>query len=73
MLLLALTSLEIQYLLIAALFAVAAVYVGRIFWRAFFSKTAAGCAKGCGSACSSLDVDSLQRTIEARAARDGRR
>ena len=66
MMLLALTSVEIQYLLIAALFVAAAFYVGRIFWRAFFSKTAAGCAKGCGGACGSLDVDQLQRTIEAR-------
>ena len=66
MLLLAITSVEIQYFLIAALFIAAAFYVGRIFWRAFFSKTAAGCAKGCGGACGSLDVEALQRTIEAR-------
>ncbi len=66
MMLLALTSVEIQYFLIAALFIAAAFYVGRIFWRAFFSKTAAGCAKGCGGACGQLDVDQLQRTIEAR-------
>ena len=51
--LLALTSVEIQYFLIGALFVAAAFYVGRIFWRAFFSKTAAGCAKGCGGACGS--------------------
>ena len=71
--LLALTSVEIQYFLIAALFVAAAFYVGRIFWRAFFGKTAAGCAKGCGGACGSLDVDALQRTIEARdAAQPGR-
>ena len=68
MLLLALTSVEVQYFLIGALFVAAAFYVGRIFWRAFFSKTAAGCAKGCGGACGSLDVESLQRTIEARSA-----
>jgi hypothetical protein len=68
MLLLALTSVEVQYLLIGALFIAAAFYVGRIFYRAFFSKTAAGCAKGCGGACGQLDVDQLQRTIEARAA-----
>ncbi|OGX88367.1 hypothetical protein [Hymenobacter glacialis] len=66
MMLLALTSVETQYFLIGALFVAAAFYVGRIFWRAFFSKTAAGCAKGCGGACGSLDVDQLQRTIEAR-------
>jgi hypothetical protein len=68
MLLLAITSVEIQYLLIGALFIAAAFYVGRIFYRAFFSKTAAGCAKGCGGACGQLDVESLQRTIEARTA-----
>ena len=67
MLLFAITSAQIQYLLIGLLFVAAAVYVGRIFWRAFFSKTAAGCAKGCGGACGSLDVEALQRTIEARA------
>ena len=66
MLLLALTSVELQYLLIGALFMAAAFYVGRIFYRAFFSKSAAGCAKGCGGACGQLDVDQLQRTIEAR-------
>ena len=66
MLLLALTSVEIQYFLIGALFVAAAFYVGRIFYRAFFSKTAAGCAKGCGGACGQIDVEALQRTIEAR-------
>ncbi len=64
--LLALTSIAIQYFLIVALFVAAAFYVGRIFWRAFFSKTAAGCAKGCGGACGQIDIDQLQRTIEAR-------
>ena len=71
--LLAITSAELQYFLIGLLFAAAAVYVGRIFWRAFFSKTAAGCAKGCGGACGSLDIDQLQRTIEARATAQPRR
>ena len=66
--LLALTSVEIQYVLIGALFVAAAWYVGRIFYRAFFSKTAAGCAKGCGGACGQIDIDQLQRTIEAREA-----
>ena len=68
MLLLAITSVDIQYLLIGALFVAAAFYVGRIFYRAFFSKTAAGCAKGCGGACGQIDVEALQRTIERRAA-----
>ena len=57
----------VQNLLIALLFLAASFYVVRIFWRAFFTKSAAGCAKGCG-ACGTLDVDRLQRTIEARAA-----
>ncbi|SNR50096.1 FeoB-associated Cys-rich membrane protein [Hymenobacter mucosus] len=59
----------LQTLIIALLFAGAAFYVGRIFWRAFFDKSQAGCAKGCGGACSVIDVDRLQRTIEATAAR----
>ena len=59
----------IQTLIIVLLFAGASFYVGRIFWRAFFDKTAAGCAKGCGGACGTIDVDRLQRTIEAAAAR----
>lgn len=65
--LLTLTAVEVQYFVIAALFAVAAFYVGRIFYRAFFTKGEAGCAKGCGGACgAAIDVDRLQRTIEAR-------
>ncbi|GAA4019015.1 hypothetical protein GCM10022408_36230 [Hymenobacter fastidiosus] len=60
-----------QYLIIGLLFLAATFYVGRIFWRAFFVKTASGCAKGCGSACGAIDVDRLQRTIETAAARAG--
>lgn len=67
--LLVLTSLEIQYFLIGLLVAGAAWYVARLFWRAFFAKDQAGCAKGCGGACSAIDVDRLQRTIEVAAAR----
>jgi hypothetical protein len=58
-----------QTLIIILLFAGATFYVGRLFWRAFFDKTPGGCAKGCGGACSALDVDRLQRTIERVAAR----
>lgn len=53
----------LQYLIIGLLFAGAAFYVGRIFWRAF-DKSQSGCAKGCGSACSGFDVDQMQRTID---------
>lgn len=58
-----------QLLIIALLFVAAAFYVGRLFWRAFFVKTESGCAKGCGGGCGTIDVDRLQRTIEAAAAR----
>lgn len=61
----------IQYLIIALLFVGAAWYVGRIMWRSFFSKDQTACAKGCGGACSTIDVDRLQRTIELAAAREG--
>jgi len=59
----------LQYAIIGLLFLAATFYVGRIFWRAFFVKTASGCAKGCGGACSTIDVDRLQRTIETATAR----
>ena len=62
-----------QYLLIGLLFLGALLYVGRIFWRAFFVKTEGGCAKGCGGACSTIDVEGLQRTIAAAASRAGQR
>lgn len=59
----------IQYLLIGILFLAATFYVGRLFWGAFFSPSTTGCAKGCGGACGTIDVDRLQRTIEAAAER----
>ena len=63
----------IQTLIIVLLFAGAAFYVGCLFWRAFFDKTQAGCAKGCGGACSTIDVERLQRTIELAATRSEQR
>ncbi|WP_382314884.1 FeoB-associated Cys-rich membrane protein [Hymenobacter bucti] len=57
-----------QLLIIMALCAAAAFYLGRRVWLTFATKEA-GCAKGCGGACgAALDVDALQRTIEARTA-----
>ena len=55
----------LQSILVAVLLAAALFFLGRRAWQAFFAKSAAGCAKGCG-ACGTLDVDALQRTIEAR-------
>ena len=61
--------MDIQLLLIFVLFAAALFYLGRRVWQQFAAKGQAGCAKGCGGACgAALDVDALQRTIEARTA-----
>jgi hypothetical protein len=61
--------MDVQLLLIIALFVAALVYLGRRVWLTFAAKGQAGCAKGCGGACgAALDVDALQRTIEARTA-----
>lgn len=61
--------MDIQLLIIIALCAAAAFYLGRRVWLQFAAKSQAGCAKGCGGACgANLDVDRLQRTIEARQA-----
>lgn len=61
--------MDIQLLIVFALCAAAACYLGRRVWQQFAAKGQAGCAKGCGGACgANLDVDRLQRTIEARQA-----
>lgn len=62
------SAMLIQAILTAVLLLGAVFFLGRRAWRAFFSKEAAGCAKGCG-ACGGIDVDRLQRTIEARTGR----
>ncbi|KUG05946.1 FeoB-associated Cys-rich membrane protein [Solirubrum puertoriconensis] len=54
----------IQELIILALFLGAAFYVGRRLWQSFFAKSEGACPKGCGGACSAINVDALQRTIE---------
>jgi len=62
--------MDAQLLIILALFATALLYLVRRLWQTFAAKGQAGCAKGCGGACgAAIDVDALQRTIEARAAR----
>jgi len=61
--------MDAQLLIIIALFSAALFYLGRRVWLVFAAKGQAGCAKGCGGACgAALDVDALQRTIEARTA-----
>ena len=58
----------LQSVLVVVLLAAALLFVGRRAWQAFFARNPAGCAKGCG-ACGNIDVDALQRTIEAQARR----
>ncbi|MGI4833176.1 MAG: hypothetical protein ACRYFK_06905 [Janthinobacterium lividum] len=62
--------MDVQLLIIFALCAAAAFYLGRRVWLLVAAKGQAGCAKGCGGACgAALDVEALQRTIAAREAR----
>jgi hypothetical protein len=63
----------IQYLIIGLLAAAALFFMARRVWQAFFAKGASACAKGCGGACGTIDVDRLQRTIEAQAMPPARR
>ena len=61
--------MDVQLLIIIVLCAAAAFYLGRRVWQQFAAKGQGGCAKGCGGACgAALDVEALQRTIEARQA-----
>lgn len=61
--------MDVQLLIILILFSAALAYLGRRVWQMFAAKGQAGCAKGCGGACgAALDVEALQRTIEARTA-----
>ena len=56
-----------QTVLVCLLVVAAAAFLLRRLWRTFAAPAGAGCAKGCGGACgASLDVEALQRTIEAR-------
>ncbi|MDL5045959.1 hypothetical protein QQ054_07925 [Oscillatoria amoena NRMC-F 0135] len=51
-----------QHLIVLVLFLAAAVYMGRLVYRAFQAKS---CATGCGK-CSAIDVDKLANTIRGR-------
>ncbi|MFN8355509.1 MAG: FeoB-associated Cys-rich membrane protein [Spirosomataceae bacterium] len=55
----------IENLVITLLFAGALAYLGRLFWKQFFAKTQAGCAKGCGS-CSAIDARKIEQALEAK-------
>ena len=56
-----------QTAFVCLLIAAAAAFLLRRLWRTLVAPASTGCAKGCGGACGAgLDVDALQRTIEAR-------
>lgn len=54
-----------ENLVILLLFTGALAYLGRMFWKQFFAKTQAGCAKGCGS-CSAIDVNKIEQALEPK-------
>ncbi|AKQ47110.1 hypothetical protein TH63_18030 [Rufibacter radiotolerans] len=54
----------VQEIIILLIFLLATGYVLRLGYKSFFSKDV-GCAKGCGSACSSIDLEKIAREIEA--------
>jgi hypothetical protein len=55
----------IQHLIIFLVFIAAAFYVGRLIYSQFTAKS--GCAKGCGSACSTINLEQIEQKIKASA------
>ena len=53
----------IQQLIVALLFLGALVYLGRLLYRSFKAKSAAGCASGCGKCGASLDMNKIEAQI----------
>ncbi|MBX2957704.1 MAG: hypothetical protein KF846_16185 [Cyclobacteriaceae bacterium] len=52
----------VQQLLIGLLFTAALIYLGRLAWQLFQSKS---CASGCGK-CSTIDVDAIEKQIRLK-------
>ena len=55
----------VQEIIIFIIFALAAAYVIRLLIANFRPK-AGGCAKGCGSACSTIDFEKIKKDLEAK-------
>jgi hypothetical protein len=53
----------IETIIIFLIFLSAVFYLGRNTFNAFFSKSKAGCAKGCGS-CGAVDFEKIVAQIE---------
>jgi hypothetical protein len=47
-----------ENIIIFTIFCGSIFYIGRGIYRSFFSKSKAGCAKGCGS-CGAIDFDKI--------------
>jgi len=56
----------IQQLIIFLVFIAAAFYVGRLIYQQFSAKSG-GCAKGCGGACSTINLEQIEKKIKASA------
>ncbi|ALI99055.1 FeoB-associated Cys-rich membrane protein [Rufibacter tibetensis] len=57
----------VQEIIVFLVFALAAVYLLRMGYKSFFSKNA-GCDKGCGGACSTIDLAKIEREMKAKQA-----
>jgi len=55
----------IQHLIIFLVFVAAAFYVGRLIYQQFTAKS--GCAKGCGGACSTINLEQIEQKIKSSA------
>lgn len=55
----------IETLIISTVFVLAILYLGRNTFNAFFSKSDAGCAKGCAS-CGAVNFDKINLEIEQK-------
>jgi len=55
----------IQHLIIFLVFIAAAFYVGRLIYQQFTAKS--GCAKGCGEACSTINLEQIEQKIKSSA------
>lgn len=55
----------VQEIIIFLVFLLAAGYMLKLGYQSFFSKDT-GCAKGCGSACSTIDLAKIEREIKAK-------
>jgi hypothetical protein len=53
----------VQQFIIFAVFILAALYVARLVYKSFSSKSG-GCAKGCG-ACSTIDFNQIKKQLDA--------